>query len=159
MILNVSYEKGSVIQALRYHFISRPELRIMLIAVNVFAVFSIVLYAFGKIPALPFLISSLLWFVLMISFWFLLPGLIYRQTSMFKHAFEMQFNNEGFSLHHANGSKSWQWNQLKNYVESPHFFHLYFDARSFFLIPKNSCKGDADLLELRKLIQSNLSKA
>ena len=159
MILKVSYGKGSVIQALRYHFISRPELRIMLIAVNVFAVFSIALYALGKIPALPFLISSLLWFVLMISFWFLLPGVIYRQTSMFKHEFEMQFDESGFSLSHANGTKNWQWNQLKNYVESPHFFHLYFDARSFFLIPKNACSGDADLLALRKLIQSNLSKA
>jgi len=44
-------------QALRYHFISRPEIRIMLILVNVFALASITRYAFHKITALAFLVG------------------------------------------------------------------------------------------------------
>ena len=61
-------------QALRYHFISRLEIRTMLILVNVFALASVTLYAFGKITAFAFLVGSVLWIVLMISFWFILPG-------------------------------------------------------------------------------------
>ena len=37
MTIHFGYEKGQVLQAFRYHFISRPEIRIMIILVNVFA--------------------------------------------------------------------------------------------------------------------------
>jgi hypothetical protein len=40
MTIHFTYEKSKVIQALRYHFITRPELRIMIIIVNVFALLS-----------------------------------------------------------------------------------------------------------------------
>ena len=44
MKIHITYDKPKVIQALRYHFISRKEIRILLIAVNVFAVISAVLF-------------------------------------------------------------------------------------------------------------------
>ena len=157
MILPIRYNKGTVIQALRYHFITRKELRIMIITVNVFALLSIVLYIFGKIFAMAFIASSLLWFILMISFWFILPTIIYNKTALFKHTFQMEFTNSGFAMMHQNGSKFWNWSELKNHLESPHYFHLYFDERSFFLIPKDAVKDDAELLELRKLIVSGTS--
>ena len=56
MELNIKYEKSKVLQALRYHFISRREIKIMMILVNVFALFAAVLYAFKLISPLPFLI-------------------------------------------------------------------------------------------------------
>src|SRR5262245_47241677 len=65
-----TYNKGKVIQALRYHFITRREIRIMMILVNVFALLSAGLFFFKKISPLAFLVSSLLWFMLMITFWF-----------------------------------------------------------------------------------------
>ena len=34
------YDKGKVIQALRYHFITRREIKVMMILVNVFAILS-----------------------------------------------------------------------------------------------------------------------
>ena len=71
MTIHFGYEKPKVLQALRYHFISRPEIRIMLILVNVFALLSILLYALKKVGPMAFLIGSFLWIVLMISFWFL----------------------------------------------------------------------------------------
>jgi hypothetical protein len=157
MILPIRYNKGAVMQALRYHFITRKELRIMIITVNVFALLSIILYIFGKIFAMAFLVSSLLWFVLMISFWFILPSIIYSKTTLFKHEFQMEFNKSGFSMMHQQGSKNWHWSALKNHLESPHFFHLYFDERTFFLIPKDVVRNDAELLELRALIVSGTS--
>ena len=141
MTIYFGYEKGQVLQALRYHFISRPEIRIMIILVNVFALASLILYAMKKITPLAFLVGSLLWIVLMISFWFILPMMVYRRAETFRHEFSMNFEQEGFSLQHEKGSRSWPWNALSHFIESPHFFHLYFDSRSFFLGPKKWMQG------------------
>ncbi len=158
MTIFFGYDKPKVLQALRYHFISRPEIRIMLILVNVFAIMSITLYALKKITPMAFFIGSFLWVVLMISFWFILPALVYRRAATFKHEFSMTFEEDGFQLAHERGSKTWAWTALKNYLESPHFFHLYFDSRSFFLVPKSGCKDTDEVFELRKLIKSKVKK-
>ena len=159
MTIYFGYEKGQVIQALRYHFISRKEIRLMMILVNVFALVTIILYAMKKITPMPFLVGSVLWIVLMISFWFILPGLVYRRAETFKHDFSMDFSDNGFTLKHDNGGqKGWGWQSLSHYVESPHFFHLYFDPRSFFLVPKNGCRDSDEVHELRTLIKKHVKK-
>jgi hypothetical protein len=78
MTIHFTYDKRQVLQALRYHFISRPEIRIMIIVVNVFALLSAALFYFKKITPLAMLTGSTLWFVLMITFWFLLPSTVYN---------------------------------------------------------------------------------
>ena len=158
MTIYFGYIKAQVMQALRYHFISRPEIRIMLILVNVFALISITLYALKKITPLAFFVGSFLWIVLMISFWFILPGMVYRRAVTFKHEFSMDFVDSGFTLRHEKGFKEWPWTALKHYVESPHFFHLYFDSRSFFLVPKSGCRDSDEVHELRLLIRSKVKK-
>ncbi|MBN8863899.1 MAG: YcxB family protein [Sphingobacteriales bacterium] len=158
MTIHFEYEKGQVMQALRYHFISKPEIRTMIILVNVFALLSIVLYALGKITAYAFLVGSLLWIVLMISFWFILPSLVYRRAETFKHAFSMNFGDENFSLIHENGRRSWPWTALSFFMESPHFFHLYYDSRSFLLVPKTGFTDLTSLQELRDLLKSKVKR-
>lgn len=158
MTIYFDYDKRQVIQALRYHFISRKEIRVMLILVNVFAIASITLYFLKKITPLAFLVGSFLWIVLMISFWFILPGLVYRRAITFKHEFSMDFDDTGFTLRHEKGSRSWEWKKVSSYVESPHFFHLYFDSRSFFLVPKSGCKDGDEVHELRQLIKGHVKK-
>jgi hypothetical protein len=157
MTIHFGYNKAKVLQALRYHFTSRPEIRIMVILVNVFALASILLYAFGKVSPLAFFIGTFLWLMLMISFWFILPQSVYRRAITFKHEFNMDFESDGFRLRHDRGSKEWPWSALKFYMESPHFFHLYFDNRSFLLVPKDSMNSD-EVFELRKLIRDNVRK-
>jgi YcxB-like protein len=159
MTIHFAYDKNKVIQALRYHFISRPEIRIMIILVNVFALFSFALFAFGKITVAACLTFSALWIILMLSFWFFLPFAVYKRAVTFKHEFSMTFTDKEFSLIHNKGSKSWEWTALKNYLESPHFFHLYFDTRSFLLVPKEACADSDATHQLRKLIQANVKKA
>lgn len=158
MTIHFGYEKPQVIQALRYHFISRKEIRLMLILVNVFALASIALYAFDKITPMAFLVGSLLWIVLMISFWFVMPGIVYRRAETFRHEFTMHFNEEDFTLAHEHGSRTWQWKALSSFVESPHFFHLYFDSRSFFLVPKSGCRSREEVSELRSLLKEKIRK-
>ena len=158
MTISFSYDKAQVMQALRYHFISRREIKIMIILVNVFAVFAIVLFMARVVQPVAFLMSSFLWLVLMISFWFFLPMMVYRRAVTFQHAFSMDFDESGFTLKHEKGSKRWDWKALLNYLESPHFFHLYFDSRSFFLVPKSGCKDIEEVQELRRLIKDHVPK-
>ena len=158
MTLQFGYDKKKVIQALRYHFISRREIRLMLVLVNVFALLSMTLYVWGKVTGFAFIIGSFLWIVLLISFWFVLPFSVYRRAVTFRHEFEMDFDLQGFTLRHQNGSRKWEWSSLKSFVESPHFFHLYFDSRSFILVPKDACRGIDQTQELRELIRSKIVK-
>jgi hypothetical protein len=154
--IQFGYERKKVLQALRYHFISRPEIRIMLIIVNVFAILSIVLYAFKVVQPLAFLVGSFLWLMLMVSFWFILPFSVYKRAITFRHEFEMDFSENEFTLRHDRGSKTWPWSALKKFVESPHFFHLYFDSRSFLLVPKSGFRDSDEVHELRMLMKKKL---
>ncbi|MET0393425.1 MAG: YcxB family protein [Chitinophagaceae bacterium] len=158
MTIHFTYDKKQVLQALRYHFISRPEIRIMIILVNVFAIASLLLYSFGKITPLAFLTGSILWIILMISFWFILPMVVYRRAETFRHSFSMHFGETEFTLEHERGSRSWPWSSLSDFIESPHFFHLYFDKRSFFLVPKSGCRDKDEVYALRVLLKEKIRK-
>jgi hypothetical protein len=150
-----AYNKPKVLQALRYHFISRKEIKLMIILVNVFAIFSAGLYFFKKVSPLAFLLSSALWFALMISFWYILPGIIYRKASTFKDRFKVSFEEQHMFLENARGSKSWPWTAFSTMLESPHFFHLYFDSRSFFIIPKEAFEKE-NLGDVRKFLKRKI---
>ena|SRR5687767_743557 len=158
MTIHFTYDKRQVIQALRYHFITRPELRIMIILVNVFALTAAILFYLKKITPLAFLIGSLLWFGLMISIWFILPGVVYRRAATFQDHFTMDFGEDQFTLGNERGSRSWPWKALSSFLESPHFFHLYFDSRSFFLVPKSGCKTSDEIFQLRQLLKEKIRK-
>lgn len=159
MTVQFGYDKKQVIQALRYHFLMRPEIKILLIFVNVFAIASAVLFALKKIQPLSFLVFSVLWFILMLIIWRILPGSIYRKSMTFKDHFIMHFQDDAVVLETEKGAKGWHWNKFSHFVESPYFFHLYFDARSFFLVPKDSFDGITELQEVRQMLRDKIGKA
>jgi hypothetical protein len=152
-----TYNKGKVIQALRYHFISRREIKVMMILVNVFAILSAGLFFVRKISPMAFLVSSVLWFGLMITFWYLLPITIYKKSATFKDKFKATFGKEEFTIENERGSRSWPWNEFSTTMESPHFFHLYFNPRSFFIVPKDAFDED-EINEARKLLAARILK-
>jgi hypothetical protein len=137
-----SYDKKKVIQGLRYHFISRREIRFLIILVNVFAIISGVLFYFKKIRPEPFLLSSVMWLALMVIFWYILPLTIYKKSKTFQDNFTINFSESGIRLQTSRGSVDWAWNDIQTYLESPHFFHLYFTPRSFFLVSKDGMSSD-----------------
>jgi len=158
MTVQFGYDKKQVIQALRYHFLMRPEIKILLVLINVFAITSAVLFAMKKIQPISFLIFSFLWFLLMLVIWRILPASIYRKSLTFKDHFTMHFEDENVVLETAKGSKGWDWKKFSYFVESPYFFHLYIDPRSFFLVPKDSFKTITDLQTARELFREKIGK-
>ncbi|OQP58610.1 YcxB family protein [Niastella populi] len=158
MTVQFGYDKKQVIQALRYHFLMRPEIKILLILINVFAITSAILFALKKIQPVSFLIFSFLWFLLMLVIWRILPGSIYRRSLTFQDHFIMHLDEENVILETGKGSKGWPWNRFSYFLESPYFFHLYFDARSFFLVPKDAFESITALQDVRELLRKKLGK-
>lgn len=161
MDINIIYDKNKVLHALRYHFLSRPEIKILLIIVNIFAVISACLMYFKKITPIAFLLSSFLWIVLMISFWFILPWLVYKKSKTFKEEILLSFLDNGIQLKINQGVAQWEYRKFKYYTESTNFFHLYMDERTFFLVPKDACmQADLDngLSEVRQILDNKIGK-
>lgn len=156
MTITFDYNKKQVLQALRYHFISKREIRIMIILVNVFAIISLALYLMNKITPIAFLTYAFLWILLMICVWFVLPATVYRRAETFKHGFTIYFNDNDFTLEHEKGRRSWPYSTLQSFKETPNFFHLYFDRRSFLLVPKDGFTNLEDLQKLRDLLKSKI---
>ena len=157
MTISFTYDKKQVIQALRYHFLTRPEIRILLIMVNVFAIGSAVLLYFRVIQPASFLMFSVLWFLLMLAVWRLLPQSIYRRSHTFKDKFSMDITEDEVVLRTEKGQKSWPWKVFSKFVESPYFFHLYFDARSFFLVPTDAFSNLEERQEVRRLLREKIN--
>lgn len=158
MQIQISYQKPQVLQALRYHFISRPEIKIMMILVNVFALLAAGLFAFKLISPLPFLMSSVLWLSMMVAFWLWLPALIYRRSKTFQDRFSVSLEENHFIIDTEKGRKTWAWREFTNFFETPGFFHLYFDSRSFFLIPKDAFADSDAIHAARQLMRGKIKK-
>ena len=157
MQLSFSYQKPKVIQALRYHFVQSPEIRVMLILVNVFAIVAAILFYTKKIRPEPFFLGSVIWMGLMASFWYFLPNNIYNKADTFKDKFIIHFNDTAVVLENERGEMIWHWDKFTKYFESPHFFHLYFDAKSFFIVPKDNM-GEEFRHDLRGLLHKKIVK-
>lgn len=149
------YDKAKVIQALRYHFISRKEIKVMMILVNVFAVLSAILFYSKKISPLAFLVSSFLWFVLMITFWYLLPRTIYKRSATFKDRLRVGADTAGLSIENERGQQVWRWSDFSTWMETPYYFHVYFNSRSFFIFPKDAFGGDRES-EIRQWLKQQI---
>ena len=158
MTIHFGYNKKQVIQALRYHFLTRPEIKILLILINVFTIMSAVLFALNEIQPLAFLAFSLMWFILLVTIWRILPRSIYRKAHTFQDHFSMVFDDTEVILQNDRGSKSWSWKAFSKFVESPYFFHLYFDSRSFFLVPKDAFKDIPEIQQARNLLKQKIPK-
>lgn len=158
MTIFFKYNKKQVLQALRYHFLNRPEIRFLLILVNIFAIASAVLFYFKKISAISFFIFSVLWFLLMLVIWRILPSTIYKKSQTFANEFGMSFNDAGVELTTTRGNQFWPWQKFSGFLETPYFFHLYFDARSFFLIPKDAFNNLTIQQDVRDLLKNKIKK-
>jgi hypothetical protein len=87
--------------------------------------------------------SSALWILLMLVFWFILPFVVYKKTRMFRGQFQASIDAGGLTLIHDRGENHWPWDQFQSWSESPHFFHYYFSEKAFFIIPKQAFASES----------------
>ena len=98
MSIPIQFHKSQVIQGLRYHFIKQSEIKALMVVVNVYAITTAILLYYKKIRPELFLLGSLLWVVLMLLFWYILPWWFYRKTQLFKYDWQFNYTNKGASL-------------------------------------------------------------
>lgn len=151
-----SYEKWSTIQALRFHFLSRPEIRILIVLANVYTIVAAVLLYLKYVRPEPFFLGVIIWLIIMGTYWFALPYYLFSSSRTFKENYVFQGNDDGFVLENERGEAVFGWDQLSHFLESPRFVHLYFNARSFFLVPKPA--DDAARQALIQLLQTHVHK-
>jgi len=99
-----------------------------------------------------------MWFILMITFWFLLPQMIYRKAPTFKDRLRAILTSSEFRIENERGGRSWAWSDFSTWIESPHFFHLYFNSRSFFIVPKDAFSDD-EVYEARQMFKEKIQKS
>ncbi|HMH23311.1 MAG TPA: YcxB family protein [Puia sp.] len=158
MTVSFGYNKKQVLDGLRGHFFGRLEIRILSIVINVFAILSAILFYFKEIQPISFLIFSLLWFFLWISVRRLLPLSIYKKSATFKDTFIMSLNDQGILLETQRGSQHWPWENFSAFKETAYFFHVYFNPRSFFMIPKDSFRDITEIQAARQLMKDRIGK-
>lgn len=150
MHINFKYDKPKVIQALRYHFVSRKEIKVMVILINVFAILSAILLYTKKIRPEPFLLSSLIWVIMAISIWYILPTMVYKKSAAFLDEYTAYISEKGILIKTIRGEIFWPWKGFVKEFETPHHFHVYFDEKQFFLFPK-VVMNETELHEFRRL--------
>jgi hypothetical protein len=155
MQLKFDYDKKKVLQALRYHFIWQPEMRILLVVILAFDAATAILYFTGKIRPEPFLLGSCIWLLFIISFWYIMPGSIYKKNATFQDVFTIIFKGDGVVLRGTNAYAEWDWDGFSKFTESPNFLHLYFSSKSFFLVPKDNMT-DEFKFDLRLLLSEKI---
>ena len=158
MTVQFGYQKKQVLDGLRSHFFGRAEIRILAIVINVFAILSAILLYFKKIQAISFLIFSLLWVVLWLSIRRLLPLSIYKKSQTFRDTFTLSMEEKGVLLQTGRGQQSWSWQDFSHYRETIHFFLLYFNGRSFFMVPKDAFKDITEIQEARQMLREKIGR-
>jgi hypothetical protein len=156
MTISFSYDRKQVIQALRYHFFTRIEIRILVILINVFTIAAAVLLYLKKIQPFSFLLFSTLWMALMLVIWRILPSSIYKRSHTFRDEFMMTINETDVTLTTERGIQHWPWQRFSKFIETPYFFHLYFDNRTFFLVPKDAFENITDQQKARDLLRRKI---
>lgn len=66
----------------------------------------------------------------------------YKKTALFTYTWDFSFDTQKASLQSLQGEASWNWEELTHYFESPHFFHIYFGPKTFFIIPNDNMTSD-----------------
>jgi hypothetical protein len=159
MTVHFTYDKKEVLDGLRSHFFSRPEIRMMFIMINLFAIGAAVLAILKIIQPISFLIFSLLWFLFLLTVRWILPLSIYKRSQTFKDDFVMSLDEkQGVILQTHRGQQLWNWSDFSNFKETLYFFHLYFDSRSFFMVPKDSFKDLVEIQEARKMLKEKIGR-
>ncbi len=157
MQFSFNYNKRKVIQGLRLHFVSLKEIKWLMILINVFVIFSAVLLYTKKIRPEPFLLGTFIWLIILVSVWFIMPQMVFRKSETFKNKFSAFVSESALRIESEQSYVSWQWNEFSSFFEGPHFFHLYFNKKSFFLIPKEDITDDIRH-ELRALLNEKIKK-
>lgn len=154
MHLEFNYKKNEVLNALRYHFLHRGEVRVFQVTLLIFILFTIAGYLFhvvnrGALAGVTGMTILIVW-----SFWYLLPVSTYNKAATFQDNIRLRVNEEGMTITTSEGGdRSVGWQRFSQVVETQKFIYLYRDKKSFFLIPLSAFQTPESRTDFMELLQ------
>jgi hypothetical protein len=84
--------------------------------------------------------------------------MIYRKSRTFKDTFFVNLDENHLTIETEKANKIWAWREFSSMIETPGFFHLYFDSRSFFLIPKDVFENSDEVHAARMIMRAKIPR-
>ncbi|HEU4553341.1 MAG TPA: YcxB family protein [Chitinophaga sp.] len=159
MHVEFSYNKEDVLNALRYHFMQRGEVKVYRTTLAILLLVTLLGYLFHLVN-----FSALIGIVAMVAiivwaFWYLLPLSTYNKAATFKDEIKLLYSEEGLfiSTRSSEHQRQLYWNHFTRLVETRKFFFLYRDKKSFLLIPTSAFENDAARKRFSTLVRGKIS--
>lgn len=154
MPLRFHYDKTEVINALRFHFMSRGEIKVFQVALMILIVSAFIGYWMDLINLQVVVWLFLLFIVLILIFWFILPHSVYKKARTFREPeIHLDCDEQSLSIGTQSGNHSIPWNRFERIVETKDFFYLYQNNKTFFLVPAKVFKDESERKEFSDLLR------
>lgn len=156
--LQFTYNKQDVIDALRFHFLRRGEIKVFRNTLIILLIAAITGYLFRVVNFNALLGICVMMIIIGWAFWYLLPVSTYNKSATFKDNIRLRYNEEGLAISTGEaGERAFPWRNFSQIVETRSFFFLYRDKRSFFLIPTSAFEGEDARNAFSALLQTIFS--
>lgn len=156
-LLQFTYKKEEVINALRFHFLRRGEIRVFRNTLIILLLATVIGYVFRLVNFNAMLGIVVMMVILGWAFWYLLPVSTYNKAATFRDSIRLRYNDEGMAIYTGQGERSMSWRNFSQIVETQSFFFLYRDKRTFFLIPTSAFENDEARSQFSELMQRTFS--
>lgn len=156
-LLQFTYKKEEVINALRFHFLRRGEIKVFRNTLIILLLATVIGYVFRMVNFNAMLGIVVMMVILGWAFWYLLPVSTYNKAATFRDNIRLRYNEDGMAIVSGHGERSLSWRSFTQIVETQSFFFLYRDKRSFFLIPTSAFENDEAHQQFRELMQKTFS--
>jgi hypothetical protein len=153
-LLQFTYNKDEVINALRFHFLRRGEIKVFRNTLIILLIATITGYLFRVVNFNALLGICAMMIVVGWAFWYLLPVSTYNKAATFKDNIRLRYNEEGMAISTGQGERSMPWKIFSQIVETRSFFFIYRDKRTFFLIPTSAFESEEARNGFSALMQS-----
>lgn len=158
MFLDFSYDKSDVINALRFHFMNRGEIRVFRVTLLILFGFTVIGNLLGLVPFPTVLGVFVLIFVLIMVFWYILPISTFQKSATFRENIHLNYDEQEIKIGTRTGERRLVWKSFFAVVETRDFFFLYRDRSSFFLIPTGAFADEQSRKEFRRFLQGRFSR-
>lgn len=157
MDLNFQYEKADVLQALRFHFMRRKEIKVFRVILIWLGLLALLAFSLRFIEGSELLALILMLIVLAVVFWYVLPLSIYAKTKTFQDSIRLVPTHEGLTIRTQFADRQLPWRGIQEVVETKDFFLLYRNTQSFFLVPGRAFKDSEQRQVFRDLLRTWVS--
>lgn len=159
MHLEFSYNREDVLNALRYHFLQRGEIKVFRNALVILLLATLAGYFFSLVTTNTLIGISAMVVLLLWVFWYLLPVSTYNKAATFKDQIRLHFSEEGMAIstRASEHQRQISWNNFTQVVETKKFFFLYRDKKSFFLIPTSAFETEDARRKFGHLIREKIN--